>query len=65
MKYKGYFAILLSMILLLVFTSPVSASNTAYIQENREVQPRTPMYTHRYTYEFSSTSRYNTYRKVW
>lgn len=64
MKDKGYFAILLSMILLFVFTSPVSASNTVNIQENRGAQPRSPMYIHRYTYEPSSTSRYNTYRNV-
>ncbi|WP_028043394.1 hypothetical protein [Candidatus Stoquefichus massiliensis] len=64
MKDKGYFAILLSMILIFVFASPVSASNTVYDQENREVQPRAPMYIHRYTYEPSSTSRYNQYRNV-
>lgn len=38
MKDKGYFAILLSIILLFIFASPVSASNTVYNQENIGVQ---------------------------
>lgn len=62
MKKERICTILLSIFMLSFFISPVYAEDTT--SDSKSIVPRTPMYIHRYTYEPSSTTRYNEYKNI-